>query len=268
VAFAVTESEKYTAERITWLHAWAPNLFSFRLTRHRGFRFVPGQFARLGVTKADGRIAWRAYSMVSADYDEHLEFFSIVVPGGEFTSELASLRVGDTVLVEKASFGFLTLDRFEGGRDLWMLATGTGLAPFVSILFDPRTWERFERLIVVHSVRYANELAYAETLDDLRRHELFAPMASKLTCVAAITRGELQPGITTPAPTLRARIPAALADGSLERTAGVRLDPQRARIMICGNPEMVDATRKQLAAMGYVTSRRVAPGHVAVENYW
>jgi ferredoxin--NADP+ reductase len=127
--------DKYTAEKILWIHPWAPNLFSFRLTRFKGFRFVPGQFARLGVKKPDpnnpknpsgDKIAWRAYSIVSADYDEHLEFYSIVVPGGEFTSELSRLKVGDTVFVEKTNYGFLTLDRFEGGADLWMLSPAPG----------------------------------------------------------------------------------------------------------------------------------------------
>jgi ferredoxin--NADP+ reductase len=262
--------EKYTAEKILWIHPWAPNLFSFRLTRFAGFRFVPGQFARLGVRKPDPgnpknpsgeKIAWRAYSIVSADYDEHLEFYSIVVPGGEFTSELARLKVGDTVYVEKMNYGFLTLDRFEGGADLWMLSTGTGLAPFISMLWDPRTWELYENLVLVHSVRYANELAYAGTIEAFRRHELFAPMAHKLRYVQAVTRVAV-PGA------LGSRIPAAIDDGSLEARAGLPLDPGRSRIMICGNPEMVDDTRKLLSGRGYVTSRRGAPGHLAVENYW
>ncbi len=226
--------DKYTAEKILWIRPWAPNLFSFRLTRFAGFRFVPGQFARLGVKKPDPnnpknptgeKIAWRAYSIVSADYDEHLEFYSIVVPG------------------------------------LWMLSTGTGLAPFISMLWDPRTWELYENLVLVHSVRYPNELAYAETIEGIRRHELFAPMAHKLHYVQAVTRAAV-PGA------LCRRIPAAIDDGSLERHAGLPLEHARSRIMICGNPEMVDDTRKLLAARGYTTSRRGAPGHLAVENYW
>jgi len=266
----MVSQDKYTAEKILWIHPWAPNLFSFRLTRFAGFRFVPGQFARLGVKKPDPnnpknpsgeKIAWRAYSIVSADYDEHLEFYSIVVPGGEFTSELARLKVGDTVYVEKLNYGFLTLDRFEGGADLWMLSTGTGLAPFLSMLWDLRTWEQYENLIVVHSVRYPNELAYAETIEAFRSHELFAPMAPRLRYVQAVTRATV-PGA------LQARIPAAIADGALERQAGQLFDHARSRILICGNPEMVDDTRKLLAGRGYTTSRRGAPGHLAVENYW
>jgi ferredoxin--NADP+ reductase len=129
------------------------------------------------------------------------------------------------------------------------------------MLWDPRTWELYENLIVVHSVRYPNELAYAQTIEAFRRHELFAPMASKLHYVQAVTRAA-EPGA------LGARIPAAIEDGSLEANVGLKLDHGRSRIMICGNPEMVDDTRKLLAGRGYTTSRRGAPGHLAVENYW
>ena len=266
----MADTDKYTEESITWLKAWAPNLFSFRLTRPAAFRFIPGQFARLGVRKLSAspakvapaeRIAWRAYSVVSADYEEHLEFYSIVVPGGEFTSELARLRVGDTVLVDKTNYGFFTTDRFEQGRDLWMLSTGTGLAPYLSILRDPQVWAQYENLILVHCVRYPNELAYADTVAAFRTHPLFGEHGDRLRYVRAVTRAKLDGA-------LHARIPSAIADGSLERAAGMSLDHERARIMICGNPEMVDDTRKLLKQMGYTTSRRGAPGHMAVENYW
>ncbi len=263
-------SDKFTAERILWIHPWAPNLFSFRLSRHAGFRFVPGQFARLGVKKPDPdnpkspsgeKIVWRAYSIVSADYDEHLEFYSIVVPGGEFTSELARLAVGDTVYVEKIPYGFMTTDRFENGKDLWLLATGTGLAPFMSMLWDFRNWDSYESLILVHSVRYANELAYAQTIEAFRADKHFAPLADKLRYVPVVTRAAV-------AGTLSARIPTLIDSGELERAAGVKLDHERSRIMICGNPEMVDDTRKHLTALGFAMSRRGKPAHMAVENYW
>ena len=142
----MSAQDKYTIERITDVRPWTDNLFSFRTTRDRGYRFVPGQFARLGVPgAAEGSVVWRAYSIASAAHDEHLEFFSVVVPGGAFTSRLAKLREGDEIFVERRSYGFLTTDRFEAGKDLWMLATGTGLAPFLSILHDFATWESYEK---------------------------------------------------------------------------------------------------------------------------
>ena len=262
--------DKYTAEKILWIHPWAPNLFSFRLTRYRGFRFVPGQFARLGVKKPDPdnpknpsgeKIAWRAYSIVSADFDEHLEFYSIVVPGGEFTSELARLKVGDTVYVEKTNYGFMTADRFESGKDLWLLSTGTGLAPFLSMLWDLKNWEQYEHIIVVHSVRYPNELAYADAIAAFRTHPAFAGQGHKLHYVPVVTRTPVEGA-------LNARITGLIDSGALESHLGLMLDRDRARIMICGNPEMVDATRKLLGARGFTTSRRGQPGNMAVENYW
>jgi len=262
--------DRYTAETIRWIHPWAPNLFSFKLTRYPGFRFTPGQFARLGLSKPDPdnpknpsgkRIVWRAYSIVSASYDEHLEFYSVVVPGGDFTSELARLRTGDTVFVEKMNYGFLTCDRFEQGKDLWLLATGTGLAPFISILREPGTWDGYETLILVHSVRYPNEFAYQDTVEGFRSHELSRSRAPRLRYVQVATRATL-PGALTQ------RIPALIDSGELERHVGLPIDRDRSRVMICGNPEMVTDTRKRLLARGLATSRRGIPGQLAVENYW
>jgi len=257
----MSETVKYTAETITDIRAWTPHLFSFKLTRFAGYRFVPGQFARLGLRKEDGSIVWRAYSIVSASYDEHLEFFSIVVPGGEFTSRLSKLKIGDEVLVEKMNYGFLTTARFEQGRDLWMLATGTGVAPFISILHELDTWETYDRIVLVYSVRFARELAYQELVGSLAGHEYFGDFAGKLTFVPVVTR-EAADGV------LGKRIPALLESGELEKHAGLSLDPERSRIMICGNPEMVEETRGWFIENGYTISRRAKPGHLALENLW
>ncbi|HEU4621393.1 MAG TPA: ferredoxin--NADP reductase [Burkholderiaceae bacterium] len=267
--------DKYTTETITWIRPWTDHLFSFRTTRSAGYRFTPGQFARLGLYREDEcpnpsgksgpRYVWRAYSIASANYDEHLEFYSIVVPDGDFTTKLAELKVGDKVLVEKMNYGFLTTDRFEQGKDLWMLSSGTGLAPFISILYDLEAWEQYERLIVVHSVRETSELAYRDTIEGLKNHEYFGELLAenpgKLVYVPIVTR-EAVPGM------LNERITSALANGKLEEAAGVKLDRERSRIMICGNPQMVDDIRGQLTEAGYVVSRRGQPGHMAVENYW
>jgi ferredoxin--NADP+ reductase len=258
---AASPAERFTVERITDITPWTPSLFSFRTTRHRGYRFAPGQFARLGLRKEDGEIVWRAYSIASADYDEHLEFFSIVVPGGEFTSRLSRLQVGEPVLVEKLAYGFLTTSRFECGRDLWMLSTGTGLAPFLSILYDFSVWEQYENLVLVHSVRRRDELAYAELIRGLSSHEFYAAVAHKLRYVQVVTREKV-------AGALSQRITGLIESGELEREAGLKLDHDRSRIMICGNPEMVDDTRDLLTGRGFALSRRGKPGHLAVENLW
>lgn len=265
-------ADKYTWQTVTSIRRWTDHLFSFRTTRDRGFRFKPGQFARLGVhrddhhgAKSGPRDVWRAYSIVSADYDEFLEFYSIVVPDGDFTTQLAQLREGDRLMIEKAAYGFLTLDRFEDGRHLWLLSSGTGIAPFISILQDLAAWEQYERLILVHSVRQADELAYRDTIEAFRTHDVFgeelAADPGKLVYVPIVTR-EHADGV------LHARIPALLGSGALEAKAGTRLDPERSRVMICGNPDMVDDIRRHLTLAGYQVSRRGQPAQLAVENYW
>jgi len=254
-------ADKFTCQTLLDVQTLTPSLFSLRMTRDPGFRFRAGQFARLGVTKADGSVVWRAYSMVSAPHDEFLDFFSIVVPGGEFTSELSRLGVGDTVLVDRQAFGYLTLDRFSGGRDLWLLATGTGIAPFVSILQDFEAWERFESIKLVYSVREAQELAYREIIDGLEQRDYLAEYAGKLQFIPVVTR-EPHPGA------LNARITTLIENGELERVAGVALSPEHSRIMLCGNPEMIDDTRQVLKARDLQLALSRRPGQVAVETYW
>ncbi|KAB0519145.1 ferredoxin--NADP reductase [Pseudomonas extremorientalis] len=254
-------AEKFTRQILLDVQSLTPSLFTLRTTRDPGFRFTAGQFVRLGVTKADGSTVWRAYSLVSSPFDEHLDFFSIVVPDGEFTSELSRLRVGDTLMVERQATGFLTLNRFVDGRDLWMLGTGTGVAPFLSILQDFEVWEKFERIILVYSAREAKELAYQALINTLGEREHLAEYAHKLTYIPIVTR-EQHPGA------LNGRITTLIENGELERAAGVELTPEHSRVLICGNPQMVDDTRQllKLRDMNLSLSRR--PGQVAVENYW
>ena len=258
---AEDSNEKFTRERILWTHTWSPRLVSFKISRARGFRFTPGQFARLGVVKPGGGMVWRAYSMVSATWDDHLEFLSILVPGGAFTSVLAELGPGDEILVDKQAQGFFTTDRFADGRDLWMLAAGTGLAPYLTILQEPRTWERFERLLLVHSVREAADLAYREEISALRAHPLWEEHGHKLQYQPIVTR-EDSPGA------LNKRIPELFSDGSLVEALDCPLSPEARRLMICGSPQMVESTHKQLMKMGYRLSRLSAPAQLAVENAW
>jgi ferredoxin--NADP+ reductase len=258
----MTASEdKFTRQILSDVHVWSPSLFSLRCSRDLGFRFRAGQFARLGVAKADGSVVWRAYSMVSAPHDEFLEFFSIVVPGGEFTSELSRLKAGDSLLVDKQAFGFLTLDRFGDGRDLWLLASGTGVAPFLSILQDFEVWQRFERIVLVYSARSASELAYQPLIRGLKDLEHLAEYADKLVYLPLVTR-EQAPGC------LHGRITHLLSSGELERAAGLNLSPEHSRLMLCGNPQMIDDTRSLLKLRGLRLSLSRRPGQVAVENYW
>ncbi|WP_166216577.1 ferredoxin--NADP reductase [Pseudomonas atagonensis] len=254
-------ADKFTRQTLLNVQPLTGNLFTLRTSRDAGFRFRAGQFARLGVTKADGSTVWRAYSMVSSPFDEFLEFFSIVVPGGEFTSELSRLQVGDTLLVEKQAFGYLTLDRFVDGRDLWLLSTGTGVAPFLSILQDFEVWEKFERIILVYSVREARELAYQQLIAELTQRDYLTEHAHKFQFIPVVTR---EPN----AGALNGRITTLIENGELERVAGVELIPAHSRVMLCGNPQMIDDTRALLKKHGLALSLTRRPGQVAVENYW
>jgi ferredoxin--NADP+ reductase len=253
--------DTFTRQTLLEVKPLTPNLFTLRTTRDAGFRFRAGQFVRLGVEKADGVRLWRAYSLVNAPHDESLEFFSIVVPGGEFTSELSRLRAGDSLLVEKMANGYLTLDRFADGRDLWLLGSGTGVAPFLSLLQDFEAWQRFDRIVLVYSARSLAELAYQPLIRGVSEVEHLAEFAHKLTYLPVVTR-EQAPGC------LGARITALLDNGELERAAGLALEPQYSRVMVCGNPQMIEDIRQRLAARDMRLSLTRRPGQVAVENYW
>lgn len=255
------QEEKFTSEKITEIHRWTDNLFSFKCSRFDGFRFTAGQFARLGLRTQRGNIVWRAYSMVSSPFDEFLEFYSIVVPEGEFTSQLNQLQVGDEILIEKQPQGFLTLDRFVDGQELWMLATGTGVAPFLSILQDFEVWERFESIVLVFSVRTQAELAYQQWLQELLEREYIKPHAHKFTFVPVVTREQVDG-------CLGKRITELISSGELEKAAAVPLVAESSRALVCGNPEMVDECRMLLKERDMQLSLTRRPGQVAVENYW
>lgn len=265
-----TGPESWTDERVLAIRHWTPRLLSFRTTRYRSFRFTPGHYARLALGDGEARV-WRPYSMVSAATDEHLEFVAIRVPGGAFSEHLAGLREGDAIRIDKAAYGFLTLDPLAPGRDLWLLASGTGIGPFVSILRDPATWLRFRRLIVVHSVRQAAELVYREEIaalpPQMRAWTQDAGADGRETALAELVYlpvATREPGATP----LDRRLPQLLAEGALERAAGVPLDVAMARVLVCGNPEMTRELRQQLGARGLAPARRGQPGQMAFEKYW
>ena len=251
-------AEKCTVEQVLSIHAWTPTLLSFRTTRPAGFRFTAGHYTRLGLG-ADEAVVWRPYSMASAPQDEFLEFIAVLVPGGAFSEQLKKLRVGDSLRVDKASYGFLTVNQLAPGKDLWLLASGTGLGPFVSILRDAAVWQDYARLILVHSVRQSAELAWRDEIAALpERH---GGTQARLSYIPIVTR---EPGATA----LAARIPLLLADGRLEATADSPLSIADSRLMVCGNPDLARELREFLGARGYATNRRGVPGQMAFEKYW
>jgi ferredoxin--NADP+ reductase len=258
---AATRTRRSTRETILQLAWLSPALLSLQVTRDPGFRFTPGHYARIGLAGLSGEPVFRPLSIASAPADPHLEFLCTLVPDGELSTRLAACRVGDRAEVDKASYGFLTLDGLAPGSELWLLASGTGLAPYLSMLRDPRAWKAFDRLIVAHSVRRASELAYAGELEHLARDGPGGEARGRLTYLPIVTR---EPGATA----LAARIPALVSDGRLESAAGMALDPAHSRVMACGNPDMTRELRALLGERGFRTARRGAPGQVAFEKYW
>ena len=262
---------KYTKQTITAKTIWqAEKLFSLRVTRDPGFQFIPGQFARLGLAVHDPQTQipneWRAYSMVSHPAQDELEFFSVLVPEGTFSPAMARLEPGAPLWIDKTSFGFLTLERFTDGQDLWLVATGTGLSAYLSMLRDPATWLRFKRIVLVHGVRHAAELAYGHELISLTA----AHARGQFIYLPVTSQEPVSPGSSPCVGPLRtaARITTLLASGELEQRTNLVLDPLTSRVMLCGNPAMVSEMRAQLSARGFAPGRRGVAGNLAVENYW
>lgn len=237
---------------------WTPTLFSFRTTRDPGLRFLSGQFAMIGL-KVDGRPLLRAYSMASPHYDEGLEFLSIKVPDGPLTSRLQHVRPGDTVLVGRKPTGTLVMDSLLPGRTLWMLSTGTGLAPFLSLVRDPEVYDRFERVVVTHTVREVAELAYAELLEGLPGDEVLGEVVGdKLTYFPTVTREPFRNA---------GRITDLIASGDLARRLGVPdLSPGADRVMLCGSPAMLADMTALLEARGFREGSHSEPGHYVIEK--
>ncbi|WP_368678010.1 ferredoxin--NADP reductase [Acinetobacter lactucae] len=250
--------EKFSVEKVLSVHRWTPTLFSFTMTRPAHFKFTAGQFARIGLKVGDELVV-RAYSVVSSPFDETLEFFSIVVPDGAFTSNLQHLKVGDELYLEKIPYGYLTLARYQQPlpHDLWLLATGTGLAPFLSMLQDFETWSNYQKINLVYSVRTADELAYVDRIQEIA--ETFGEGHNGFKFIPIITRDPSAP--------LHDRLPILIENGELEKSAGIELNPTTSHVMLCGNPQMVDDTKEALKRRGLTMNRR-GEGNIAVENYW
>ncbi|RKG38189.1 ferredoxin--NADP reductase [Acinetobacter rongchengensis] len=250
--------EKFSVEKVLSVRRWTNTLFSFTMTRPAHFKFTAGQFARIGLKVNDDLIV-RAYSVVSSPFDETLEFFSIVVPDGAFTSNLQHLQVGDELYLEKIPYGFLTLARYQLPlpKDLWLLATGTGLAPFISMLQDFETWAKYQQINLVYSVRTASELAYVDRIQEIA--ETFGEGHTGFKFIPIITRD--------PDAILHDRLPILIENGELEKVADLNFNPETTHVMLCGNPQMVDDTKAALKARGLSMNRR-GEGNIAVENYW
>ena len=246
-------SEWLTGRVIANRH-WTGMLFSLRVEAPR-LRFEAGQFVRIALDSGGERVA-RPFSFVNPPEDPVLEFYGVVVPQGPLSPLLARLSPGDALYVAPNPAGFLVLSELPDAETLWLVSTGTGIAPFLSILRTAAARKRYQNVVLVHAARFARELVYRELVDDF-----IAAWRGRFRYVTLASR-EAAPGA------LAGRIPAAIRDGRLEAAAGLALSPQCSQVMLCGNPGMLKDAAAALAERGMRKHRRRAPGHVTVESFW
>ncbi|AVV34067.1 ferredoxin--NADP reductase [Cobetia amphilecti] len=249
-----------TTTEVIDVHHWNDSLFSFRTQREDSLRFKNGQFVMIGL-EVEGKPLMRAYSIASPNYEEHLEFFSIKVQDGPLTSRLQHLQPGDQIMVSRKPTGTLVLDDLLPGENLYLFSTGTGLAPFLSVIQDPETYERYDKIILMHGVRHVSELAYADMIaEELPKHEyLGEEIAEKLIYYPTVTREEFRN---------QGRITDLVENGKLFEDIGLPpLDPKRDRAMICGSPAMLDDISAMLDARGFAISPKMGvPGDYVIER--
>jgi ferredoxin--NADP+ reductase len=246
---------------MTWIeseiirrHDWAPGLMTLSLAVVPAV-YAPGQFVNLGLDRAGARIK-RSYSLASAA-GEVTELYLTEVAGGGLTPELFRLGLGDRVWIDDRALGFFTLDYVPPARHLWLLATGTGLGPFMAMLRSLTIWERFERVVLVHGVRRIEHLGYAPELA-----RLLAARAGQFAYLPVVSRD------TAPAGVLEGRLPTLLESGTLERLAGLALEPESTHVLLCGNPAMIADVQALLEQRGMHKHRPRKPGHISFESYW
>ncbi len=248
------------AERIEHVHHWNDTLFSIRTTRDPSLRFHNGHFVMIGL-EVDGKPLMRAYSIASANHEEHLEFLSIKVPHGPLTSRLQHVKVGDSLLVSRKPVGTLVAEDLLPGKHLYLLGTGTGLAPFMSIIKDPAIYERFEKIILVHGVREVSEFAYHDYIkEDLLEHEYLGEfIRNQLIYYPTATREPFQNN---------GRITDLIKNGKLFADIGLPpLNPEHDRVMLCGSPSMLADCRQLLDKKGFAISPHIgSPGHYVIER--
>lgn len=246
-------------EKVLSIHHWTDNLFSFTTTREPGFRFKNGQFTMIGL-EGEKKPLMRAYSMVSANYEHHLEFFSIKVADGPLTSRLQNIQVGDEVLVNTKPTGTLVVDHLRPGKRIWLLSTGTGLAPFLSLIKDPYLYENYDQVILVHGCRYASELAYhKEITEELPNDELIGEIVSdQLLYYPTVTREPYEH---------EGRITDLLENGKMARDLGLpEPNTDEDRFMLCGSPGMLEDMCVILERNGFHESRHGEQAEYVIER--
>ncbi|MEL0639810.1 ferredoxin--NADP reductase [Pseudoalteromonas aliena] len=240
-----------TVKKVTW---WSKTLFSLTVNANVD-PFKAGQFTKLSIIDNDKRIA-RAYSYVNTPESNDLEFYLINVDDGLLSPRLATLQPGETILIEQRATGFFTLDEIPPSEQLWMLATGTAIGPFLSILQQPDVWKKYKRINLVHGVRFNNDLSYQALINGILKEH-----PKQLSYIPIVSREEPLLGI-------KGRITTAIKNNTLFEYVKLNPTPNNAQFMICGNPQMVKDTTSLLIDKNFKRNRRKEPGNITVEQYW
>tara|TARA_B100001996_G_C18670647_1_gene596600 strand:+ start:1772 stop:2518 length:747 start_codon:yes stop_codon:yes gene_type:complete len=247
-------TEKWVQGEVVSVKHWTESLYSIKITAPK-VKFIAGQYAKISLN-IDNKDVARPYSFVNSPNEPFLEIYSVAVPNGPLSTELQKIKKGDRLNISKNGNGFLILNEIPKVKNIWMLATGTGIGPYLSILKTEDSWDNFEKVILVHAVRYNKELTYKETIKNLKEK-----YGKRFIYITFVSREKSENS-------LDGRIPQSINNGLLEKKANTKMLPSNTHIMLCGNPEMLKDTTIELKKIGLKKHRRSSPGNITTENYW
>ena len=247
-------TEKWVHGEVVNVKHWTESLYSVSVSAPE-VKFVAGQYTKLSLSLKNEEVA-RPYSFVNSPDEEYLEFYSVSVPNGPLSSAMQTLKKGDSIKVGPRGNGFLILEEIPHVENIWMLATGTAIGPYLSILKTKDSWDKFKKVVLVHAVRYKKELTYQDTINTLKEE-----YKDRFIYISYVSREDSEYS-------LKGRIPKDISNGVLEKEADLKMKSDNTHVMICGNPEMLKDTTVELKKIGLKKHRRNSPGHITTENYW
>tara|TARA_B100001063_G_C16648538_1_gene494659 strand:+ start:252 stop:998 length:747 start_codon:yes stop_codon:yes gene_type:complete len=247
-------TEKWVHGEVVNVKHWTESLYSVSVSAPE-VKFVAGQYTKLSLSLKNEEVA-RPYSFVNSPDEEYLEFYSVSVPNGPLSSAMQTLKKGDSIKVGPRGNGFLILEEIPHVENIWMLATGTAIGPYLSILKTKDSWDKFKKVVLVHAVRYKKELTYQDTINTLKEE-----YKDRFIYISYVSREDSEYS-------LKGRIPKDISNGVLEKKADLKMKSDNTHVMICGNPEMLKDTTVELKKIGLKKHRRNSPGHITTENYW
>ena len=247
-------TEKWVHGEVVNVKHWTESLYSVSVSAPE-VKFVAGQYTKLSLSLKNEEVA-RPYSFVNSPEEEYLEFYSVSVPNGPLSTAMQTLKKGDSIKVGPRGNGFLILEEIPNVENIWMLATGTAIGPYLSILKTKDSWDKFKKVVLVHAVRYKKELTYQDTINTLKEE-----YKDRFIYITYVSREDSEYS-------LKGRIPKDISNGVLEKKANLKMKSDNTHVMICGNPEMLKDTTVELKKIGLKKHRRNSPGHITTENYW